>query len=124
MLSERLDGMPQRLPAPFGDVSCTTMQFSVGSQGTGAPWHWHRDAFNLLLKGKKHWRLRPPSLAAVACGEASIEEEEAAFGDASCLEVVQEAGDMVYVPRHWGHDVTNEGELTVCVALEFTHAFL
>lgn len=99
----------------------TTLQFAVGAAGTGAPWHWHRNAFNLLLRGKKRWKLRPPPHAAVARTQLSPNKEATAFRDGGeCLEIVQGPGDVVYVPFRWGHEVQNEGEgLAVCVAIEF-----
>lgn len=37
------------------------IQLFVGGPGSGAPMHYHQDAFNTLLYGQKHWYLQPPS---------------------------------------------------------------
>ena len=38
----------------------TAAQFFVGPRGSGAPWHFHSDAFNALAHGGKRWFMTPP----------------------------------------------------------------
>ena len=35
-------------------------QFYLGAPGTGAPVHFHTDAMNLLIHGRKRWVMLPP----------------------------------------------------------------
>ena len=49
----------------------------------------------------------------------SDEEERKAFQGVSSMELVQQPGDIVYVPFRFGHAIHNEGDLTVAVAIEF-----
>ena len=101
----------------------TTLQFAVGDTGSGSPMHFHQDAVNLLLAGRKRWWLRPPSLSAMSrlhpleaqsCGVAEVER----CYDGACV-IEQEVGDVVYVPDMWGHAVVNLEPHTVCAATEF-----
>ncbi|CAK9021085.1 unnamed protein product [Durusdinium trenchii] len=101
----------------------TTLQFAVGDAGSGSPMHFHQDAVNLLLLGKKRWWLRPPSMSAMSrlhpldAVNCSVEEVEQCYSGACVLE--QEAGDVVYIPDMWGHAVLNLENHTVCAATEF-----
>ena len=36
-------------------------QLYVGNKGTGSPFHFHEDAWNATLRGRKEWFLLPPS---------------------------------------------------------------
>ncbi|CAE8658472.1 unnamed protein product, partial [Polarella glacialis] len=44
----------------------TTLQFGVGDEGSGSPLHFHQDAINILLSGRKRWWLVPPARAAMS----------------------------------------------------------
>jgi hypothetical protein len=130
-------------------------QFYLGPALSGAPFHHHGPAFNLIIHGRKEWTLLPPGqslrhtehriysgdhrnlcvslcshtgrdiyssahplewLAAggpnaeyypyrddPAVGEAS----EATFGTSRPCKVVQRAGEVLFVPRHWTHQVSS-----------------
>eukprot|EP00438_Fugacium_kawagutii_P015391 Skav225151 [mRNA] locus=scaffold1056:273057:273569:- [translate_table: standard] len=114
------------LPFPSCDTSSpfhiTTLQFAVGETGSGSPMHFHQDAVNLLLNGRKRWWLQPPSLSAMSrlhpCLEREANEAAAWHYDTACV-LEQEVGDVVYVPDMWGHAVLNLEPHTVCAAAEF-----
>ena len=100
----------------------TTLQFAVGEEGSGSPMHFHQDAVNLLLSGKKRWWLQPPSLAAMSRVhpldvQGGNEEALQCYDTARVLE--QEVGDVMYVPDMWGHAILNLEPCTVCAAAEF-----
>ncbi|CAE7353452.1 jmjd4 [Symbiodinium sp. CCMP2456] len=121
------------LPWPLGAVEtgqklpfrATTLQFAVGAEGSGSPMHFHQDALNLCLRGRKRWWLVPPSEAAFSrCHPldamdmgTSAKSVKDCFEGACVFE--QEEGDIVYVPDMWGHAVLNLEDHTVCVAAEF-----
>lgn len=46
-------------------------QFYLGSPGTGAPMHVHKDAWNALIYGQKRWFLLPPALSLYSTVPAS-----------------------------------------------------
>ncbi|CAE8611064.1 unnamed protein product [Polarella glacialis] len=101
----------------------TTLQFGVGDEGSGSPLHFHQDAINILLSGRKRWWLVPPARAAMsrvhpldALQNASSPEGEL-YTQAMVLE--QEPGDIMYVPDMWGHAVLNLAKGTVCATAEF-----
>lgn len=122
----------RRVPLlPFGDsdghdstnstaatASAPRLQFYVGGSGSGAPWHFHKDAVNLLAYGAKRWLLAPPALARYSTQPiASWVLEHGAVGD-GVLVCDQHASDALYVPRGWGHAVLNTAP-AVGVAVEF-----
>eukprot|EP00439_Symbiodinium_sp_Y106_P067762 s450_g11.t1 len=122
-----------QLPWPLGAVQtgqklpfrATTLQFAVGAEGSGSPMHFHQDALNLCLHGRKRWWLVPPSEAAFSRWHPSdaLETGPSAKSVKDCFEGAcvfeQEEGDIVYVPDMWGHAVLNLEDHTVCVAAEF-----
>jgi hypothetical protein len=99
-------------------------QFYLGPPGSGAPMHIHNDAANYLIYGRKRWFLSPPGDAEWSVQPAS-EFRDSLAGLASDqhapIECVQQAGDMLYVPKGWGHSTINI-EASVGVAYEFAHA--
>ena len=119
-------------------------QFYVGPAFSGAHPHFHGDAWNALVYGSKLWVLFPPQDAFFAATPAlkwfmreypklkalQKEARDAARGGAGersaeaeqraprFLECVQMPGDVVYVPKSWGHATLNLAP-SVGVAVEF-----
>lgn len=88
-------------------------QFAFGQSGTGAPWHWHQDAFNVCLAGERIWYFLPPARALMSYKPVAMgvpAADEAYFA-------VQRPGDIVFVPEFWAHSVVNR-VLSAAVALE------
>ena len=79
------------------------IQFSAGTNGTGAHPHYHETAFNGLATGRKHWRLFPPSDAFFGRMSGRQLEEDHADEAAKGRTCVQRAGDLLYLPNGWGH---------------------
>ncbi len=94
-------------------------QFILGPADSGAPQHFHSDAINSLLFGRKYWILTPPSGASyLKEGAWSWMSKQDESSDNAMLGCLQEAGEVMYVPRFWGHSVLNFDE-SVAVAFEF-----
>ena len=99
-------------------------QFNLGPALTGAQPHFHGDAWNGLVYGRKQWFISQPSRAFFArsgqrvidwlatpkklaelTSRATAGSSDGSVSTQSDLMCVQEAGDIVYVPRLWGHAV-------------------
>jgi hypothetical protein len=98
----------------------------VGGPGSGAPMHFHGDALNSLMFGRKAWFLEPPAAAEYSTVSAAdyvalLLPGHIAGGGAAPLQCTQVAGDVIYVPRGWGHAVVNL-ETSVGYVVEFMSA--
>lgn len=72
------------------------------SQGF-APHYDDIEAFVLQIEGKKHWRIyKPTSRQTILPRESSQNFKQDEIGE-PCLDVVLEAGDMLYFPRGYIH---------------------
>jgi ribosomal protein L16 Arg81 hydroxylase len=78
---------------------------SFGGNGSfGAHWDTH-DVVVLQLVGRKRWRVSPPTFPLPLPGHTS--SASALTPPPTCtLDVLLEAGDALYLPRGWWHDVT------------------
>ena len=88
---------------------------SISQATQGQPFHTHGPSWLGLVSGRKQWVLAPPSESFSLSGEglkcvegkgASIELPKGA------IELVQEAGDVVYVPNDWHHATCNLSPFT------------
>jgi hypothetical protein len=62
----------------------------------------------------------PPLLKVMGSKEASAASE--GDGGLQCMQCMQEAGDVMFVPHGWGHVVVNT-MVSVGVAVNFEHPF-
>ena len=97
------------------------VQFYQGVAGTGAPVHSHIDAWNALVHGRKRWFVLPP-LKGYYSTKPVLEWMEDGYNHVKPFEFIQEAGDIVYIPRHWTHAVLNLQE-SVGIAVEFSSPY-
>jgi len=78
---------------------------SFGGKGTfGKHWDTH-DVFAIQLIGKKRWQIFAPTLPLPLSHQTS-EALQHTCPVTPALECVLEAGDMLYIPRGWWHQVT------------------
>eukprot|EP01050_Picozoa_sp_SAG11_P010631 SAG11_NODE_1075_length_5967_cov_7.848841_4_plen_375_part_00 len=96
---------------------------SAGSAGAGVSFHQHNQGFNLLLSGQKRWFLYP----ATTLPKPSYPDSHVSILDwarellptlepgSRPFEVVQQAGEVLYIPDGWFH-ATLCLENTVAVA--------
>ena len=99
------------------------VQFFLGAAGSGAPIHFHCDAWNVIAYGQKRWFLTPPHTAMFS--NTPIQEWLHASYEKlaeNLTECVQDAGDIIYVPCEWAHAVLNVRE-TIGMAVEFTYTY-
>jgi ribosomal protein L16 Arg81 hydroxylase len=120
---------PQEAIEPFSGLGALPMvaggeiavtQFILGPEGSGSPVHFHKDALNVALVGRKRWFLFPPSQRFWSAKPAAawLAEDYLQLEDPP-IELIQEAGDVVFVPADWGHGVVNL-EDSLAVAVEVT----
>jgi hypothetical protein len=87
--------------------------------------HFHNAAWNALVYGKKAWVLVPPQQTVFSTVPAAdmvrtLAKSDAALGSRrKNLRCVQEAGDVVFLARRWGH-LTYNLAAGIGLAKEFT----
>lgn len=79
------------------------MQLFWGGERSGATYHWHRSAFNILYAGLKEWSLAPPLYRGWTGMPASEVQLDANFS----LKCTQKPGDLIWFPDYWGHMTLN-----------------
>ena len=94
--------------------------FFIGSIGSGAYFHSHEAAANILFRGKKKWFLLPP-MAYSGPGSASMEwwiENLYNILPIKPLEVVQNENDLLYIPPYYKHATINIDKIVIGVAFQ------
>lgn len=100
----------------------------IGGKLSGSPLHKDPEytcAWNALLQGKKRWAVFPPHIDKERLRKLEDHEPPAKWffevlpelrkeKDLGLIEIMQEEGDMVYLPEGWWHAVLNI-ELSVAV---------
>jgi hypothetical protein len=134
-----------RATAP-GHAQTQYWEFFAGPANSGAPLHYHNDAFNVLVHGEKRWVLLPPSRTVrsnwhpthwvgkeARLGEkhpagrawswehngSTASMDSGSMQETWPLKCVQKAGDLLYVPLHWGHATLNVHD-SIGIAAEFS----
>lgn len=109
----------------LGNSSNTAWQQYIGPIFSGAPFHSHGPALNLLIFGVKQWGLLPPAngifssippLEELKAQSVGFYEAEAKIYEGVCY-VHQHAGEIMFVPRHFSHQTINIAE-AVGIAIE------
>ena len=88
-------------------ASDVVWQVFFGGDGSGATYHWHEAAFNILYVGIKEWKIAPPLYR----GTTGMTAQKVAksLDDKVALTCIQQPGDMIYIPNFWGHSTINHG---------------
>ena len=84
-----------------------TWQVFFGGDASGATYHWHEAAFNILYVGTKQWKIGPPLYKGIT--GMSAEKVSEVLDEKMSLTCVQKSGDMLYIPNYWGHSTLNHG---------------
>ena len=99
-------------------------QFHLGPKGSGAQPHFHGDAWNALIYGRKKWIFHPPpngeftTMSVMKSGAMLKQSKTRGRKQGDELSTVQHSGDIVFVPEFWSHATLNLGE-SIGVAFEF-----
>lgn len=101
----------------LGFMTSANGYFSFGLQ-RGLPVHWDsHDVLAVQLMGSKHWKIYSPSMV-LPLKEHRHQAGELPALKTPVLEVTLEAGDALYLPRGWWHDVIPvKGVKTLHIAL-------
>src|SRR3990167_11480231 len=101
----------------------------VGGQYSGVTLHRHGDGWNILFQGEKHWIFYPPQIRPLGqypCYKGHFhwmkENIHGADERREYYEIVQKAGDFIYIPEGWYHGTFNK-QLTVGIASQYSTAF-
>ena len=117
-------------PEVFGidEGGVVLRQLSISPPLAGAHPHFHGDAFNALIAGRRRWALVPPAAARFAIEAARSQFHRLRHGDGGdaddgvsstpWLDVLQLPGDVLYIPMQWQHTTLSLDE-SVAVAVEF-----
>ena len=93
---------------PFAEKeSDLTWQVFFGGDRSGATYHWHEAAFNILYVGTKEWKVVPPLYR--GWSGMTAEKASKALDEKITLSCVQQPGDLLYIPTYWGHNTFNHG---------------
>ena len=95
-------------------------QWYLGPRGSGAPLHYHCQAYNTLAQGEKLWVMIPPEHTGsdvddgLAWGYSNRQPTtwlqshiDDLTGHAGASVCVQQAGDTLFVPSYWSHLTVN-----------------
>ena len=82
----------------------TYWQHFVGPAGSGSGAHLHDDAWNTLVYGRERWFLWPPGMSFTSNMPTIEWLRSADWRETSIpFHCTQNAGDILLVPRNWGH---------------------
>lgn len=82
-------------------------QVFFGGDGSGATYHWHEAAFNILYVGIKEWKIAPPMYRGYT--GMTPQKVAATLDEKISLTCLQQPGDLFYIPNFWGHSTINHG---------------
>ena len=111
-----------------GNITNTLWQQYIGPIFSGAPFHNHGPALNFLIFGSKQWGMLPPGNA-IFSSIPPLEVLKMKYGgsffgleqkvlEGTCY-VNQRAGEMMFVPRHFSHQIVNLAD-SAGIAIEGT----
>lgn len=101
----------------IGEKTNANAYAAFGGDGSfGKHWDTH-DVFALQLIGRKHWKLYQPTFEQPLAHQKST-NHKAECPQVPVLDMVLEAGDLLYIPRGWWHEALPlEGEPTFHIAV-------
>lgn len=121
------------IPSPFFTQKSIHRYFFFHSvKDAGTLPHKHRDAFNILVSGSKHWIFHDASLEKAPKGYSKLNEYSKSYPSGTTAkdwfkkelpnlanslkkikvyQCIQEPGDIVYIPNDYSHTVLNLSEV-------------
>ncbi|MCL1624304.1 cupin-like domain-containing protein [Moraxella sp. Tifton1] len=111
-----IDKFARQIAQLTGRQTVASMYVAFGDKDSCKA-HWDtRDVFAVQLMGKKHWALYQPNFESPLYMQQSkdVDVPEPTIPD---MEVVLEAGDVLYIPRGWWHNPVPMGCETFHLAI-------
>lgn len=97
--------------------------FSVGKKNSGLAFHQHRQSYNELIHGEKHWYLYAPNSMpeeGFSPWETHIDWLKIVFPRLTSrekpIEIIQRAGEVLYIPEGWYHATVSLSALTLAIS--------
>lgn len=104
-LSEKVSLIVNDIESWLGFPTSSNGYFSFGTQ-RGLSIHWDsHDVLAVQLIGKKNWKIFRPTIELPVKSHRG-DQDVPPNPDSVYLEVELQAGDALYIPRGWWHDVT------------------
>lgn len=113
-LAVRADGWCGQVPEALQEVS-VDFGLSLSTTSTGQSFHTHGPSWLGLVAGRKQWVIAPPSEAFEQANQpldCTAGKGSSAKLPKGAVELIQEAGDIVYVPADWHHATCNLSPFT------------
>jgi hypothetical protein len=98
-------------------------QLFMGGKNAGATMHFHTHAFNMLFFGYKTWQLLPPRYSEMSGMAARQYMDDAKLRGVKPYTCVQRPGDLVIVPRMYGHATLNEHGFAIGIGSLYSACF-
>ena len=96
--------------ADFTNAETLANGYATFSTTGGFGMHWDtHDVMAVQLIGRKRWKVYQPTFQHPLPEQKSMQHHEG-MPDTPVLDIVLEAGDMIYVPRGWWHNAIPIGE--------------
>ena len=89
-------------------IAAFSKQMFFGPDGSGATYHSHGGAFNILYVGRKEWLVAPPFNRGLS-GAAAPHVFQMLHKRVSFRRIYQRAGDLIILPNLWGHMTRGHG---------------
>lgn len=99
-------------------MTAVLTEFSLGPPLSGANIHFHGAVFTGVVHGRKRWGLVPPAHAYFGTVPGRRWFDSPAAREPFVRHCIQRAGDILFVPRNWGHATLNI-QTTVGVVSEY-----
>lgn len=93
----------QELQSFTGELVTSNCYAAVSGSGSfGVHWDTH-DVFAVQVCGRKRWTIYEPTFTLPIDGQSTIHAHKARLSN-PFLDIVLEAGDVLYIPRGWWHE--------------------
>ncbi|WP_448109014.1 JmjC domain-containing protein [Pseudomonas azerbaijanoccidentalis] len=111
--SAKVDKLSRQVAVFTGRQVVSSAYVALGEKES-SPCHWDtRDVFAIQLIGRKHWIIYEPSMKSPIFTQQSKDyKDQHPCPSVPYMDIILEAGDILYIPRGWWHNPLPLGEPT------------